>query len=99
MGAIKPNNYSTTEVRLSRIGRAMAHPARIQMIKTLRTTYAYRNIDFVQLLQLSKPTIADHIQKLKDADLVEITYLPHCYAISLKEQALNDLSGFITDWA
>jgi hypothetical protein len=68
------------------------------MIKILRRTHACRNVDFVELLRLSKPTISAHIQKLKDADLVEVTYLPHCYAISLKEHALRDLSGFITDW-
>lgn len=97
MGAIKPNNYSLKEIELSMIARAMAHPARIQMIKTLKSHPYFRNTDFVSQLQLSKSTVSDHLTKLKDAELIHIDYHPHFYSVSLNEKKLIHLSGFISE--
>lgn len=95
MGAIKPNNYSQKEIELSMIARAMAHPARIQMIQTLKSHTYFRNTDFVSQLRLSKSTVSDHLTKLKDAELIHIDYHPHFYSVSLNEKKLIHLSGFI----
>lgn len=93
MGAVKPNNYSHEEIQLSLVARALAHPARVKMIDALKR-HDYRNIDFARKLKLSCPTIKDHIDKLIDADMVDIEYHPHFYAISLKNSALTYLNGF-----
>jgi hypothetical protein len=97
MGAIKPNDYTEQDIQLSLTARAIAHPARIRMIKILREHRTYRNIDFTQLLNLSKPSVASHVEKLKDAGLVGIEYFPHHYLISLETGNLHSLSGFITE--
>jgi DNA-binding transcriptional ArsR family regulator len=97
MGAIKSNNYSEINVQLSLITRALAHPARIEMIKTLRSHPSFRNIDFVDSLNLSRPTIKDHVEKLKDAELVSIAYFPHHYEICLTSDPLLLLAAFVLE--
>jgi DNA-binding MarR family transcriptional regulator len=97
MGAIKPNDYSQNDINLSLIARAMAHPARIRIIRILREEKYYRNIDFSTRLNLSTVAVKDHIDKLKDAGLVGIHYLPHHYIIFLHNNKLHHLSGFIVE--
>jgi DNA-binding transcriptional ArsR family regulator len=97
MGAIKPNNYSGTEIQLSLIARALAHPARIKMVKLLRSGNIIRNVDLAVELNLREPTIREHLWKLKDAELIHIDYHPHFYSVSLNEKKLIHLSGFICE--
>lgn len=96
MGAIKSNdNYTEEDWNLSLIGRAIAHPARIQIIKTLRKHRYYRNIDFASELNMTASSVNEHIEKLKDAELIGIKYYPHYYCISLNAKKLHTLSHFI----
>ncbi len=93
MGATKPNNYSLAEIQLSLIARALAHPARIKMVAALKQQ-DYRNIDFTRKLHLANSTVKDHIDKLLEADIVDVEYYPHFYSISLKQKAFTDLTDF-----
>jgi ArsR family transcriptional regulator, arsenate/arsenite/antimonite-responsive transcriptional repressor len=97
MGASKPNNYSEKELHLSTIARALAHPARISMIQILREVKTFRNTDFAKKLRLSPTAIGNHIDKLKDAELVDIYYGPHHYLISLRTKNLRRLSLFLEE--
>lgn len=98
MGAIKSNdNYSEQEWQLAKIARALAHPARIQMVRALRQNGQYRNIDFAAILNMAPSSVNDHVEKLKDAELVGIEYQSHFYLISLNHKRLNPLSHFILE--
>lgn len=84
MGAIKPGNYSIEEVLISKFGRAIAHPARAKIIRLLLNKEQFRNIDLSKKLQLSFSSVHNHIQVLKDADIIDVEYLPHEYMLKLK---------------
>lgn len=84
MGAIKPGNYSTEDVLISKFGRALAHPARAKIIRLLIQKEQFRNIDLSKTLQLSFSSVHSHIQVLKDADIIDVDYLPHEYMLKLK---------------
>lgn len=86
MGAIKDNFYTSEESNLFYVGRAFAHPARVKMITELLVEMPNRNIDLARILHLSSPTIKDHVEKLKDAELVNVNYFMHYYEISLNEK-------------
>lgn len=86
MGAIKPGNYSTEEVLISKFGRALAHPARAKIIRLLMQKEQFRNVDLSETLQLSFSSVHNHIQVLKDADIVDVDYLPHEYMLKLKSE-------------
>ncbi len=86
MGAIKDNFYTLEESNLFYVGRAFAHPARVKMITELLTEMPYRNIDLARILKFSKSTMHSHIEMLKDAGLVSISYSMHYYIIELNEK-------------
>ncbi len=97
MGASKVAHYSKETINLSLIARALAHPARIQMVKYLKENNACSGVEFTSILRLSKSAVFDHIEKLKDANLVRVDYFPHYYSLTLIPENIEELSGFITN--
>lgn len=95
MGASKTHQYSSSEINTALIARAIAHPARIRILNQISKGRNLRNIDLVSELQLVKSTVHKHILILKEADLIELDYLPNCYIIRLKEDNLDKLQFFI----
>lgn len=88
MGAIKENNYTEKELNLFLIARAFAHPARIKLLTELLQHRSYRNIDLAYILKLSRPAVKNHIQMLKDADLISIEYSVHFYRVHLNKNGV-----------
>src|SRR4051812_36137715 len=97
MGATKSNLFTQTEIDLAIAARAMSHPARIAIINHLKHSLSSRNTDLSNLLKLSKPTIHDHILKLRDAGLVEGEFAGHTYSVTLNPTAIEHFSCFITE--
>jgi hypothetical protein len=83
MGAIKTFDYTPDEWDVSTIARGISHPARVRILKHLKTVPGYRNIDFCTLLRMRESSVKDHLDKLRDAGLISVVYLPHCYAVTL----------------
>jgi predicted transcriptional regulator len=98
MGAIKSNdNYTDNDWQLSILARALAHPARIQMIKKLRRQHQFRNVDFAAELNMTPSSVNEHVEKLKDAELIRIEYFQHHYLISLNPKKFRTLLHFISE--
>lgn len=90
MGAIKDNPYTEIQYNLSLIGRAMAHPVRIQVMELLmRDNYPIRNIDLAKMVMLAPSSIKDYLEKLKDAQFINVTYDKHYYEISLNKNGVR----------
>ncbi|MES2799456.1 MAG: ArsR family transcriptional regulator [Bacteroidota bacterium] len=86
MGAIKSNNYQNEELLISRLGRAISHPARVKILHKLRDENAgCRSVDLAKWLNFTKPTMKEHIDMMKDAGILTVEYLPHFYSISLND--------------
>lgn len=86
MGAIKENLYTIEESSLFYVARAFSHPARVKIMTELLLDQPYRNTDLAKILDYSCPTIKDHLEKIKDAELVSVKYSMHYYEISLNEK-------------
>lgn len=91
MGATKDNDYTNEELLISKICRAIAHPARAKIVSSLLNSKSIKNKQLSKLLNLSQATVKDHLTMLKDADLIHIKYKPHEYIISLKRENLDFL--------
>lgn len=83
MGATKTLNYSEEELNIALIARALAHPARVRIIKLLKSENQCRSIDLVNVLNLVPSSISEHIYKLKDAQLIHLDFTPNCYLLKL----------------
>jgi DNA-binding transcriptional ArsR family regulator len=87
MGATKSNEFSTKENRLAKYAKALAHPARIAILKLLASKSTCQCGDIVDELPLSQSTVSQHLKELKDAGLIkgEIEGVKVCYCIDEKE--------------
>ena len=92
MGASKTNHYTSKELEMALVARALSHPARIRILNILKTEELCRNIDLVSQLNLVQSTINTHIRKLKEANLITLDFTPNCYNIrAIKNNNVNNL--------
>ncbi len=87
MGATKSYEFSVKENRLAKYAKALAHPARVAIIKLLASKRTCICGDIVEELPLSQSTVSQHLKELKDAGLIkgEIEGAKVCYCIDEKE--------------
>ncbi len=87
MGATKSYSFTTKENKLAKYAKALAHPARISILKLLVKKQACVCGDIVDELPLSQSTISQHLKELKEAGLIkgDIEGAKVCYCIDEKE--------------
>lgn len=87
MGATKSYEFSVKENKLAKYAKALAHPARIAILKILSQKQTCMCGDIVEELPLSQSTVSQHLKELKEAGLItgEIEGAKVCYCINDKE--------------
>lgn len=87
MGASKSHEFTAKENRMANYAKALAHPARIAILKYLADKNACQCGNIVDELPLSQSTVSKHLKDLKDAGLIkgEIEGAKVCYCINEKE--------------
>ena len=87
MGITKSYEFSATENKLAKYAKALAHPARIAILKLLAQKAACICGDIVDELPLSQSTVSQHLKELKEAGLIhgELAGAKVCYCIDEKE--------------
>ena len=90
MGVTKSYEFSIKENRLAKYAKALAHPARIAILKLLASKQTCVCGDIVEELPLSQSTVSQHLKELKEAGLIkgEIEGAKVCYCIDEKEWKL-----------
>ena len=86
MGATKSHEFTVKENKLAKYAKALAHPARIAILKLLATKATCQCGDIVEELPLSQSTVSQHLKELKEAGLIqgEIEGAKVCYCIDPK---------------
>lgn len=87
MGLTKSEEFSVKDNRVARYAKALAHPARVAILKLLATKATCQCGDIVEELPLSQSTVSQHLKELKAAGLIkgEIEGARVCYCIDDKE--------------
>jgi len=87
MGATKSSEFGVKENRLAKYAKALAHPARIAILKYLANKSSCQCGDIVEELPLSQSTVSQHLKELKEAGLIkgEIEGAKVCYCIDEKQ--------------
>ncbi len=97
MGATKSDEFSVKDNRLAKYAKALAHPARVAILKLLIQKQTCICGDIVDELPLSQSTISQHLKELKESGLIkgDIEGVKVCYCIDQKEwdNAKNLLNG------
>ena len=81
--------------RLATLAKALAHPARIEIIRVLARRKTCIGCDIVEEIQLAQSTTSEHLRILKSANVIvgEIDRPRVCY--SLNPEALSPLGEFL----
>lgn len=100
MAQNKSNLFSDEEVQLAAISKALAHPARIKILKILLDTNVCMCGQIVDLLPLAQATVSQHLRELKQVGLIqgEIEGPKTCYCLNPKiiEMAKNQFTQLFT---
>ena len=83
MGATKTEAFTQTDLELAKYAKALAHPARIAILRILLERQACICGDIVDELPLSQSTVSQHLKELKEAGLIkgDIDGKKVCYCI------------------
>lgn len=74
--AISPptaQRFSTESIRLAALAKALAHPARIEILMMLSKQNSCVCGDIVETLPLAQSTVSQHLSELKSAGLIKGT--------------------------
>jgi ArsR family transcriptional regulator, arsenate/arsenite/antimonite-responsive transcriptional repressor len=83
------------EAEIAALAKALAHPARLRIVRLLQATPGCIGGDIVGAVGLAQSTVSEHLRILKDAGVIsgEIDGPRVCYA--LNPPALTPLAEFI----
>lgn len=68
--------YNEKDVQLAKFAKALAHPARVQIIKFLAEQEDCFCGNIVDYIPLSQSTVSQHLKELKEAGLISGRYQP-----------------------
>lgn len=90
MGLAKLDEFTLRDNRIARYAKALAHPARVAILRLLINKKACVCGDIVDELPLSQSTVSQHLKELKAAGLIQgdIEGTKVCYCIDPKEWAM-----------
>ncbi len=97
MGATKAEEFSVKDNRVARYARALAHPARVAILKLLISRQTCICGDIVDEMPLSQSTVSQHLKELKAAGLIkgDIEGAKVCYCID--EVEWNNAKNYMID--
>ncbi len=102
MGLTKTAGFTEAEVELAKLAKALAHPARISILRLLLNKNSCICGYIVDELPLSQSTVSQHLKELKKAGLIKgtITGTRVCYCINEKswEKAEKMLGKLFKDF-
>jgi DNA-binding transcriptional ArsR family regulator len=83
MAQNKKEAFDTVDLSVADFAKALAHPARIAILKTLARRSTCTCGDLVCTLPLAQATVSQHLKELKNAGLIkgEIEGTKSCYCI------------------
>jgi len=102
MGSTKSDEFSVKDNRIATYAKALAHPARVAILRLLIQRQACVCGDIVDELPLSQSTVSQHLKELKEARLIkgDIDGARVCYCIDDHEMnaAKNAIQGLFDSY-
>ncbi len=100
MVVAKTEVFDEKDARIADLAKALAHPARVHILRILNEMNTCMVGELVDILPLSKSTVSQHLKELKRVDLIkgEIEGPKICYClneeiVSQTKKAFNELFG------
>lgn len=89
------NFETSSDLRIAAMAKALAHPARLRILRLLQATPGCIGGDIVDAVGLAQSTVSEHLRILKSAGVIsgEISGPRVCYALT--PDGLGALSEFV----
>ena len=84
------------DIRVAAVARALAHPARVRIVRLLAAQTECRGADVFGELPLAQSTISEHLRVLKDAGIVTSRPEGAGMAYCLVPGAFDDFISMVT---
>ncbi len=98
MAINKKSEFKAAYIALAETGKALAHPARIEIMRVLAEKSSCICGEIVEVLPLSQSTVSQHLKELKQAGLIvgTIDGVKSCYCINWSqfEKAIAQLQDY-----
>ncbi|MCB0526916.1 MAG: winged helix-turn-helix transcriptional regulator [Saprospiraceae bacterium] len=98
MAVNKKHAFAESDVALAEFAKALSHPARVAILRTLAEKKVCICGEIVEVLPLAQATVSQHLKELKNAGLItgEIEGVRSCYCIHWEhfESMLERLEQF-----
>ena len=90
MATARIEEFTVRDNRIARYAKALAHPARVAILRLLIQRQACICSEIVEELPLSQSTVSQHLKELKEAGLIkgDIDGPRICYCVDTEEWAL-----------
>lgn len=92
MPITKIAGFRAKDARLASMAKALAHPARVAIMRTLAKRDACVCGEIVEALPIAQATVSQHLKELKNAGLVEGTVEGPSSCYCLNKDAVGDLA-------
>ncbi len=92
MPITRTDEFKLKDVRLAALAKAVAHPARVAILRTLARRSACVCGEIVEVLPIAQATVSQHLKELKMAGLVEGTVEGPSSCYCLNKAAIDDLA-------
>ena len=95
MPATKRDLFKPKDIKLAAFARALSHPARIAILRTLAKRNECICGEIVEVIPLAQATVSQHLKELKSVGLIkgEIDGSRSCYCIDT--DVLKQVSGVL----
>ncbi|MEW6511013.1 MAG: metalloregulator ArsR/SmtB family transcription factor [Bacteroidota bacterium] len=101
MAMNKKNRFPAGENKVAAFARALSHPARVAILRTLAERASCICGEIVDVLPLAQSTVSQHLKELKEAGLIrgEIEGPRSCYCLNHETltQMSQLLQGFLDE--
>jgi ArsR family transcriptional regulator, arsenate/arsenite/antimonite-responsive transcriptional repressor len=97
MAYSKKDSFESRQARLAELAKALGHPARIAILRTLAERNSCVCGEIVDVLPLAQSTVSQHLKALKEVGLItgEIEGPRSCYCID--KDAVKELETLMAD--
>ncbi len=97
MAISKKYLFNDKDLQLSKVCKALGHPARIAIVKALLNKNNQTCQDIVDILPLSQSTVSQHLKELRIAGLIKGLNKKTSVIYTVDKDALNNAQRMLSD--
>jgi DNA-binding transcriptional ArsR family regulator len=95
MGLTKTEAFTEEDNRLAELAKALAHPARVAILKYMLENPSCICNDLVEVLPLSQSTVSQHLKELKRIGIIQGSVEPPKVCYCIDEKVWEEAKGML----